>query len=120
MIDIEQLSTEQVQDARKHSSTFKGFPLYNSCPHAFIDLSVPAEESTADSDMMHTLSVKLPNGQFVTFTVISHERIDAGTGTIDMKYHGHGETKVIAFTPNGQPDQIATTDLMYTFVYAEK
>lgn len=118
-MNIQQLSEQQVQDVREQSTTFHGFPLFNPCPHTFIDLSGPNEDPAA-TPIMQTLSVKLPNGEYVTFSVISQERIEAGAGCIDIKYHGNGKTRVIAFTPNGQPDQQAKTDMLYTFMYSNK
>lgn len=121
-MSVRHLTYEQVealQKARKTRDEFprttNGYPLYNTCTHTFIDLSAPGEDPTAQSDM-HTVSIRLPNGDYVTVCSIPYSSFTDGNGCLDIKYHGAKcETHVIAFNP-GESDQRAKGKF-YSLVY---
>lgn len=110
---------EALQKARKTRDetpgTTDGYPLYNTCAHTLIDLSAPGEDPTAHSDM-HTLSIRLPNGDHVTVCNIPYSSFTDGDGCIDIKYHGSKrDTHVIAFS-SGEREQRAKGNF-YSLVY---
>lgn len=78
-----------IRTVTREEAQKQGYAVFNRCPHTLIDLSSMKEERDK-----HTLSVKLPNGDFVTFCVMPC--LD-GEGCIDIDYHGRKHTRAIAF-----------------------
>lgn len=81
----------EVEEMKTEDRTLKGYPMFNDCSHTLIDLSGLREE---DNDWMHTLSVKLPDGKFVTMCVM---RPDDEHSCVDLRVHGDGEHRVEGF-----------------------
>lgn len=75
------MTKEQAQDS--------GYATFNGGMHTLIDLSETLE--------METVSIKLPSGDFITVCNIPFKHDDGHSGSLDIKYHGEAETKVLGF-----------------------
>jgi len=86
----------------------KTYPTFNNCDHSLIDLSGLAPRT---GNSMHTLSVKLPHGKYVTLCVMAPG--DEQT-CVDVKYTGTENVRAIGFA-NGTSKTIENCNL-YTIV----
>lgn len=59
-----------------------GYPIFNKCNHYTVDMSHLDHKS---KDWMNTISIKLPNGNYVTFCVMQTSKDES---CIDVKFHG--------------------------------
>ncbi|MFD1676285.1 hypothetical protein [Alicyclobacillus fodiniaquatilis] len=106
---IEALLKAQVHEEVRR--TPEGFAIFNSCAHTLIDLSGETE--------MHTVSLKLRNGDCLTFCVIPHDTICPGGGCVDIQYQGtNTESTMIGFT-EGKRDERMSHNL-YSLDYKRK
>ncbi len=85
----------------------EGHACFNNGLHTIVELD------HLEKGSMHTISIKLPNGQYLTTCIIP---FDGDSGTIDFKYHGTGEQRVIGFR-NGKSEEIKAD--LYTLEYRE-
>lgn len=106
-----------VETMSRKEAEERGIAVFNSGSHTFIDLS---ESKKSEDDGMHTISIKLPNGDFITASLVPFYQYDkAKSGTLDFKYHDSSEenkaqTTVMGFE-NGT-SKLMTADL-YTLDY---
>lgn len=59
-----------------------GYPIFNKCNHYTVDMSHLDHKS---KDWMNTISIKLPNNNYVTFCVMQTSKDES---CIDVKFHG--------------------------------
>jgi hypothetical protein len=92
------------------------FPTYTSSgntPHTLLDLSKMTKEEHPD----HTVSIKLPNGHSLTINIIPFWMMDNGeSGSVDIKYHGKGDTVVLPLDTNGDR-RVAAENNLYSVEY---
>ena len=81
-----------------------GYPTFNECNHYLVDMS---HLDPKTKDWMNTISVKLPNNNYVTFCVMQTSKDES---CIDTKFHGDNlkDHKVIGFGSNG--DNVVAVD----------
>jgi hypothetical protein len=69
-----------------------GYPIFNECDHTTLDMS---HTKNGSENYMHTLSIKLQDGQFITINVM---KLSGNETNIDMKAYGENEfVKAINF-----------------------
>lgn len=97
--------------------TFRGYPLFNKCSHTLVDLS---ELDPKTEDWMHTFSVKLPNGRFVTLNI---QQCSETQSCVDVKFYNEieEENKSYAFRmENGSTKAIEGENGLYAIVSDKK
>ena len=74
-----------------------GYPTFNKCNHYTVDMSHLDHKT---KDWMNTISIKLPNGNYVTFCVMHTSKDES---CIDVKFHGDNlkDHRVIGFEKDG-------------------
>ena len=74
-----------------------GYPRFNKCNHYTFDMSHLDHKS---KDWMNTISIKLPNDNYVTFCVMQTSKDES---CIDAKFHGDNlkNRRVIGFGNDG-------------------
>ncbi len=83
------------------------FPLFNPATHTFVDLE-RVQDDTRDS-FKHTVSIRLPNGDFLTVAIVPMFHDDATSdGCIDIQYHGGKTKRILGF--NGEAQGAGTID----------
>ena len=83
------------------------FPLFNPATHTFVDLE-RVQDDTRDS-FKHTVSIRLPNGDFLTVAIVPMFNDDATSdGCIDIQYHGDKTKRILGF--NGEAQGAGTID----------
>jgi len=102
-----------VETMSRKEAEERGIAVFNGGSHTFIDLS---EMKLSEDEGMHTISIKLPNGDFVTTCIVPFFTYDGGkSGTVDFKYHNEkAQTTVMGFE-NGT-SKVISADL-YTLDY---
>lgn len=88
-----------------------GYPTFNKCNHYTVDMSHLDHKS---KDWLNTISIKLPNGNYVTFCVMQTSKDES---CIDVKFHGDNlkNHRVIAFGSNGD-NEIALDKSIYALI----
>jgi hypothetical protein len=74
--------------------TGENFPIYNICPHTFVDLS---HLQPGTDEWLHTFSIKLPNERHVTLCVMQTAPNEV---CVDVQFYKDGErtkAKAIGF-----------------------
>lgn len=91
-----------------------GYPMFNGCNHTFVDLSHlnPKNSEGEDNHWMHTFSVKLPDGNFVTMCVMQSSISGAN---VDVQFYKGSKpkknTRVMGMN-KGKSDNIYNTSLV--------
>ena len=77
-----------------------GYPTFNNCNHYLVDMS---HLSSRTEDNMNTISIKLPNGNFVTMCVMQTSKDET---CIDTSFHGDNlkDHRVLAMGGNNERD----------------
>lgn len=88
-----------------------GYPTFNKCNHYTVDMS---HLDTKSKDWLNTISIKLPNDNYVTFCVMQTSKDES---CIDAKFHGDNlkNHRVIAFGSNGA-NEIALDKSIYALI----
>lgn len=93
-----------------------GYPTFNTCNHYVVDMS---HLNPKTEDWMNTISIKLPNDNYVTLCVMQTSKDES---CIDAKFHGDNlkNHRVIAFGGDGD-NVIALDKSIYALIaHAEK
>lgn len=92
-----------------------GYPTFNKCNHYIVDMSHLDHKT---KDWMNTISIKLPNGNYVTFCVMQTSQDES---CIDAKFHGNNlkNHRVIAFGSNGD-NEITLDKSIYALIVHAK
>lgn len=93
-----------------------GYPTFNKCNHYTVDMSHLDHKS---KDWLNTISIKLPNDNYVTFCVMQTSKDES---CIDAKFHGDNlkNHRVIGFG-KGDDNVIALDKSIYALIaHAEK
>lgn len=108
-IKFEKRTPEEAKD--------EGYPTFNQCNHYIADMSHLRKQH--EEDWMNTLSIKLPNGNFVTMCIM--QTCDSET-CIDVKFHGENLEKhrVIGFGGEGKDTSIDNKGLYALVAYSKK
>lgn len=74
-----------------------GYPKWNDCNHYLVDMS---HLDPKTEDWMNTISVKLPNGNYVTFCVMQTSKDET---CVDCAFHGENlkDHRVLAMGEGG-------------------
>ena len=88
-----------------------GYPTFNKCNHYTVDMSHLDHKS---KDWLNTISIKLPNDNYVTFCVMQTSKDES---CIDAKFHGDNlkSHRVIAFG-KGDDNVIALNKSIYALI----
>lgn len=88
-----------------------GYPTFNECNHYLVDMS-HLDPNT--KDWMNTISIKLPNDNYVTLCVMQTSKDES---CIDVKFHGDNlkDHKVIGFGSNGD-NAVAVDKSIYALI----
>lgn len=88
-----------------------GYPTFNKCNHYTVDMSHLDHKS---KDWLNTISIKLPNDNYVTFCVMQTSKYES---CIDAKFHGDNlkSHRVIAFG-KGDDNVIALNKSIYALI----
>lgn len=88
-----------------------GYPTFNKCNHYTVDMSHLDHKS---KDWLNTISIKLPNNNYVTFCVMQTSQDES---CIDAKFHGNNlkNHRVIAFGKDGD-DAFALDKSIYALI----
>lgn len=107
-IKFEKCTPEEAND--------KGYPVFNQCNHYVADMS---HLRINEEDWMNTLSIKLPNGNFVTMCIM--QTCDNET-CIDVKFHGENleNHRVIGFGGESKDISIDNKGLYALVAYSKK
>lgn len=89
----------------------KGYPVFNECNHYLVDMS---HLDPKTKDWLNTISIKLPNNNYVTFCVMQTSNDES---CIDVKFHGDNlkNHRVIAFGSDGD-NEIALDKSIYALI----
>lgn len=89
----------------------KGYPAFNECNHYLVDMS---HLNPKTKDWLNTISIKLPNDNYVTFCVMQTSKDES---CIDAKFHGDNlkNHRVIAFGSDGD-NEIALDKSIYALI----
>lgn len=72
------------------------FPLFNTCTHTMVDLYHEKKDDETKTNNMHTLSMRLPNGDFLTLSDKENDSA-VGSGCIDIQYYGSKKIKMLEY-----------------------
>lgn len=78
----------------------KNYPAFNRCNHYLVDMS---HLDPKTEDWMNTISVKLPNGNYVTFCVMQTSKDES---CIDTKFHGSNLKDHRVYAMGGEDDDV--------------
>lgn len=94
----------------------KGYPTFNECNHYTVDMS---HLKPGTDDWMNTISVKLPNGNFVTFCVMQTSPDET---CVDTKFHGENlkDHRVMTFGGSGEDYIVPNKNIYALIAHAEK
>lgn len=92
-----------------------GYPTFNKCDHYTVDMSHLDPKS---KDLLNTISIKLPNGNYVTFCVMQTSKDES---CIDAKFHGDNlkDHRVIAFGSNGDNEIVLDKSIYALIAHAK-
>lgn len=93
-----------------------GYPTFNKCNHYLVDMS---HLNPRTEDWMNTISVKLPNNNFVTFCVMQTSKDET---CIDTAFHGDNlkNHRVLAMGGEGPDANIYNKNIYALIAHAEK
>ena len=93
-----------------------GYPTFNNCNHYIVDMS---HLDPRTKDWMNTISVKLPNENFVTFCVMQ-SGIDESC--IDTKFHGTNlkDHRVYAIGGEGKDTNVHNKNIYALIAHSNK
>lgn len=112
MIDNKQAQKELIFSKRTVAGAKeKGYPTFNECNHYIMDMS---HLDPKTKDWLNTISIKLPNDNYVTFCVMQTSKDES---CIDVRFHGDNlkNHRVIAFG-NNDGDVIALDKSIYALI----
>lgn len=75
-----------------------GYPTFNKCNHYTVDMSHLDHKS---KDWLNTISIKLPNDNYVTFCVMQTSKDES---CIDVKFHGDNLKDHRVYAMGGEGD----------------
>lgn len=75
-----------------------GYPAFNKCDHYTVDMSHLDYKS---KDWLNTISIKLPNDNYVTFCVMQTNKDES---CIDVKFHGDNLKDHRVYAMGGEGD----------------
>ena len=78
----------------------KNYPSFNRCNHYLVDMS---HLDPKTEDWMNTISVKLPNSNYVTFCVMQTSKDES---CIDTKFHGNNLKDHRVYAIGGEDDDV--------------
>lgn len=92
-----------------------GYPIFNKCNHYTVDMSHLDHKS---KDWLNTISIKLPNDNYVTFCVMQTSKDES---CIDVKFHGDNlkDHRIIGFGKDGD-NVIALDKSVYALIARAK
>lgn len=92
-----------------------GYPIFNTCNHYLVDMSHLDPKS---DDWMNTISVKLPNNNYVTFCVMQTSNDES---CIDVKFHGDNlkDHRVYAFGQEGEDVNVYNKSIYALIAHAK-
>lgn len=92
------------------------YPVFNTCNHYLVDMS---HLDPATKDWMNTISIKLPNGNFVTMCVMQTSKDE---NCIDVKFHGDNlkDHRVYAMGGEGVDANIYNKGIYALIAHANK
>lgn len=92
-----------------------GYPTFNNCNHYIVDMS---HLDPKTKDWMNTISIKLPNGNFVTLCVMQTSEDET---CIDAKFHGDNlkDHRVFAMGGRGEDYHICDKNIYALIAHAD-
>ena len=92
------------------------YPTFNTCNHYLVDMT---HLDFKEKDWMNTISIKLPNGNFVTMCVM---QTSPDESCIDVKFHGNNlkDHRVYAFGGEGNDANIYNKSIYALIAHAKK
>lgn len=92
------------------------YPTFNKCNHYLVDMS---HLDPKTNDWMNTISIELPNGNFVTLCVMQPSKDES---CIDVKFHGNNlkDHRVYAFGGEGDDANVYNKSIYALIAHAEK
>lgn len=93
-----------------------GYPTFNKCNHYIADMS---HLNPKTKDWMNTISIKLPNGNFVTLCVMQPSEDET---CIDAKFHGKNlkDHRVFAIGGEGEDINVYNKNIYALIAHSDK
>ena len=98
----------------KEEASKKGYPTFNGCNHYLVDMS---HLNPRTEDWMNTISVKLPNGNYITFCVMQTSKDET---CVDTKFHGDNlkDHRVLAMGGEGKDENVYNKNIYALIAHA--